>query len=65
MIKKHRNVLELYSEKLVADGVVTQEDVEELIAQYDKICEEALLKAKSETKLEFRHWLDSPWKAEL
>ena len=62
VIKKHKNVLEIYSEKLVAAGIVTEEDVQELIAQYEKICEDALLKAKSETKLEFRHWLDSPWK---
>jgi len=62
VIKKHKNVLDLYCEKLIAQGVVSQEDVQELIAQYEKICEDALSKAKSETKLEFRHWLDSPWK---
>ena len=47
---------------MIAAGVVTTEDVQELIAQYEKICEDALVKAKSETTLEFRHWLDSPWK---
>ena len=54
VIKKHKNVLDLYCEKLIAQGVVSQEDVQELIAQYEKICEDALSKAKSETKLEFR-----------
>ena len=44
VIKKHKNVFELYSEKLINDGVVTQEDVQELVAQYEKICEDALEK---------------------
>ena len=47
---------------LVKSGVVAQSDVEELVAHYEKICEDALAKAQNETKLEFRHWLDSPWK---
>ena len=54
VIKKHKNVLDLYAERLIQQGVVSQEDVQELIAQYEKICEDALAKAKSETKLEFR-----------
>merc|ERR1712212_113497 len=62
VIKKHKNVFEMYSEKLVQDGVVSDTDVQELVAQYEKICEDALEKSKQETKLEFRHWLDSPWK---
>jgi 2-oxoglutarate dehydrogenase E1 component len=65
VIKKHRNVLELYSETLVNKGVVTEGDVQEMIAGYEKICEDELKKAKSETKLEFRHWLDSPWEKHI
>jgi len=62
VIKKHKNVFEMYSEQLINQGVVQQSDVEELVAHYEKICEDALAKAQAETKLEFRHWLDSPWK---
>jgi len=62
VIKKHKNVFEMYSEQLVKEGVVSDADVQELVAQYEKICEDALEKSKQETKLEFRHWLDSPWK---
>ena len=62
VIKKHPNVLELYSEKLINAGVVTPDDVQGLIGDYEQICEDALTESKSETKLEFRHWLDSPWK---
>lgn len=61
-IKKHKNVLDKYGDALKEQGVVDDGDIQELIAQYEKICEDALAKAKTETKLEFRHWLDSPWK---
>lgn len=61
-IKKHKNVLDKYGDALKEQGVVDDGDIQELIAQYEKICEDALAKAKTETKLQFRHWLDSPWK---
>lgn len=37
--------------------------IQEEIAKYEKICEEAYLESKSERKqLRNRDWLDSPWK---
>jgi 2-oxoglutarate dehydrogenase E1 component len=37
--------------------------MQEEIAKYEKICEEAFLEAKSDRKqLRNKDWLDSPWK---
>ena len=35
--------------------------VQEEIAKYDKICEEAHARSKDEKILHIKHWLDSPW----
>nr|XP_039273817.1 2-oxoglutarate dehydrogenase, mitochondrial-like isoform X1 [Styela clava] len=61
-IKKHANVFKLYTEKLKARGLVDDATVETKLDEYEKICETAIEKAKTETMLQFRHWLDSPWK---
>jgi len=61
IIKKHKNVLEIYSEKLMNEGVVTKEEVDAVIDKYEKICEEAYKKAGEETQVFHKHWLDSPW----
>ena len=61
IIKKHKNILELYSEKLISDGVVTKEETKAVVDKYDKICEEAYKKAQEATVTMHKHWLDSPW----
>jgi len=61
IIKKHKNILELYSEKLISDGVVTKEETQAVVDKYDKICEEAYKKAQEATVTMHKHWLDSPW----
>ncbi|KXJ27697.1 2-oxoglutarate dehydrogenase-like, mitochondrial [Exaiptasia diaphana] len=62
-IQKQEQVLNSYSKKLIAEGAVTKDEVQEEIAKYEKICEEAYLESKSERKqLRNRDWLDSPWK---
>ncbi|EDO37169.1 predicted protein [Nematostella vectensis] len=62
-IAKQTQVLNSYSEKLIAEGIVTSAEVQEEIAKYEKICEEAFIEAKSEKRvLKNRDWLDSPWK---
>jgi len=61
IIKKHKNILDLYCEKLVGEGVVTKEEVDAVIEKYEKICEEAFKKAGEETQTFHKHWLDSPW----
>merc|ERR1719305_1164848 len=61
IIKKHKNILDLYSEKLISDGVVTKEETKAVVDKYDKICEEAYKKAQEATVTMHKHWLDSPW----
>ncbi|XP_027055240.1 2-oxoglutarate dehydrogenase, mitochondrial-like [Pocillopora damicornis] len=62
-INKKNHVLDLYTKKLVDEGVVTEEWLQEEKANYDKICEEAFADAKSEKRVLLnRDWLDSPWK---
>ncbi|XP_012774736.2 2-oxoglutarate dehydrogenase-like, mitochondrial isoform X2 [Maylandia zebra] len=60
-IHRQEHVLKKYSEKLIAEGVVTLQEFEEEVSKYDKICEEAYTSSKDEKILHIRHWLDSPW----
>lgn len=43
--------LELYSERLVKEGIVSIEDLKSVKDKYDQICEEALELAKKETHI--------------
>jgi len=61
IIKKHKNVLDLYTQKLVSEGTVTKEEVQEVVNKYDRICEEAYKKAQEESQVFHKDWLDSPW----
>jgi len=61
LIKKHKNVLDIYSDKLISEGLVTKEEVQAVVDKYDRICEEAYKKAGEETQVFHKHWLDSPW----
>ncbi|XP_016892630.1 2-oxoglutarate dehydrogenase-like, mitochondrial isoform X2 [Cynoglossus semilaevis] len=61
-IRRQEQVLKKYSDKLIAEGVGAQQEFEEEIAKYDKICEEAYASSKDEKILHIRHWLDSPWR---
>ena len=47
---------------MIAEGVATAEEVQAVISEYDKICEDALAKAQDVTVLDNSHWLDSRWK---
>lgn len=60
-IKQIANVLDKYGAKLLEDGVVTSEEVEEVRNRYERICEEAYVKAQKETQIRYKDWLDSPW----
>ncbi|KAK7579718.1 hypothetical protein V9T40_000347 [Parthenolecanium corni] len=61
IIKKTKPVLTQYSEKLVREGIVSDEQVKDVQEKYDKICEEAYVNAKKETLIKYKDWLDSPW----
>ncbi|KAK3550196.1 hypothetical protein QTP86_021223 [Hemibagrus guttatus] len=60
-IKKQKPVLQKYAEKLISEGIVTRQEYEEEITNYDKICEEAYARSKDKKILHIKHWLDSPW----
>ncbi|BFF99304.1 2-oxoglutarate dehydrogenase-like mitochondrial [Drosophila madeirensis] len=60
-IRKHKNCLDLYADKLIAEGTVTGEEVKSVAAKYENICEEAFALAKTETHVKYKDWLDSPW----
>ncbi|XP_059048420.1 2-oxoglutarate dehydrogenase complex component E1 isoform X1 [Achroia grisella] len=60
-IRKTKPVLEKYADQLIAEGVVTAEEVKDVKDKYDKICEDAYNQAKQETHIKYKDWLDSPW----
>ncbi|KAG5443699.1 2-oxoglutarate dehydrogenase, mitochondrial [Clonorchis sinensis] len=60
-IKQQATVLDQYSKKLVAEGIVTEDEYKAEIEKYDKICEDAYELAKKQTVTYNRSWLDSPW----
>jgi len=61
IIKKHPNVMDIYSKKLISEGVVTKEEFGATVDKYERICEAAYKKAGEETQTFHKHWLDSPW----
>ncbi|KAL4240079.1 hypothetical protein ACF0H5_000873 [Mactra antiquata] len=60
-IAKTPTVLAQFAEKLINEGIVTQQEYEEEVAKYDNICEEAYRLAKKEISISNAEWLDSPW----
>ncbi|KRT86821.1 hypothetical protein AMK59_1592 [Oryctes borbonicus] len=60
-IKKTMPILDKYSEQLIADGVVTTAEVQDVKEKYEKICEDAFGAARKETHVKHKDWLDSPW----
>lgn len=60
-IRKLKPALDIYASQLIAEGVVNAEEVKSVHDKYEKICEEALEQAKSETHIKYKDWLDSPW----
>ncbi|KAH0567489.1 2-oxoglutarate dehydrogenase, mitochondrial isoform X5 [Cotesia glomerata] len=64
MYRKIKNTppgLDIYSKKLIDEGVVTPEEVKDVKEKYEKICEEAYTNARQETHIKYKDWLDSPW----
>ena len=51
IIKKHPNVLDLYSKKLIEQGVFTKEETQAVVDKYERICEDAFKKAAEETQV--------------
>ena len=51
IIKKHPNVMDIYSKKLISEGVVTKEEFGATVDKYERICEAAYKKAGEETQV--------------
>lgn len=60
-IRQTKPLVEKYSEQLIKEGVVTQDEVKEVREKYEKICEEAFEASRKETHIKFKDWIDSPW----
>uniref|UniRef100_H2ZNK4 2-oxoadipate dehydrogenase complex component E1 n=1 Tax=Ciona savignyi TaxID=51511 RepID=H2ZNK4_CIOSA len=61
-IRNHPNVFKIYTDKLKQEGLVKQSDIDNKLNEYEQICETSLESSKEISELNFRHWLDSPWK---
>lgn len=48
---KYPSGLDLYADKLIAEGSCTAEEIESVRDKYEKICEEAFELAKKETHI--------------
>ncbi|XP_075736176.1 oxoglutarate dehydrogenase Nc73EF isoform X2 [Rhipicephalus microplus] len=60
-IRKQATLLDIYSRKLVDEGVVSEKEIEEEKERYESILSEAYKNAEKEDKSYNRDWLDSPW----
>ncbi|XP_017059526.1 2-oxoglutarate dehydrogenase, mitochondrial [Drosophila ficusphila] len=60
-IRKLKPCLQLYAEKLIKEGVVTDSEFKAMVANYDKICEEAWKESKEVKSIKYSSWIDSPW----
>ncbi|XP_012538859.1 2-oxoglutarate dehydrogenase, mitochondrial isoform X3 [Monomorium pharaonis] len=60
-IKNTLSALDKYANSLTESNVVTPEEVKDVKAKYEKICEEAYNNARQETHIKYKDWLDSPW----
>ncbi|KAH8235281.1 hypothetical protein KR032_011983 [Drosophila birchii] len=62
-IRKLKPCLTLYAEKLIKEGVLTDSEYKEMVAKYDKICEDAWTESKNLKTIKYSTWIDSPWSA--
>ncbi|XP_032670876.1 2-oxoglutarate dehydrogenase, mitochondrial-like isoform X2 [Odontomachus brunneus] len=60
-IKNHPNVLSIYSDKLMKEGVITEAFAKEEISKYLNHCNEEFKKATSISSMQMSDWHDVPW----
>ncbi|EDV50186.2 2-oxoglutarate dehydrogenase, mitochondrial isoform X2 [Drosophila erecta] len=60
-IRKLKPCLQLYAEKLIKEGVVTDSEFKAMVAEYEKICEDAWTESKAVKTIKYSSWIDSPW----
>ncbi|XP_043650817.1 2-oxoglutarate dehydrogenase, mitochondrial isoform X2 [Drosophila teissieri] len=60
-IRKLKPCLQLYADKLIKEGVVTDSEFKAMVSNYEKICEDAWTKSKAVKSIKYSSWIDSPW----
>ncbi|XP_034184565.1 2-oxoglutarate dehydrogenase, mitochondrial isoform X3 [Osmia lignaria lignaria] len=60
-IKQHPNVLTIYTDKLLKEGVITEAYVKEETEKYLHYCETEFKKAKAVDSMQLSDWHDIPW----
>ncbi|XP_020288809.1 2-oxoglutarate dehydrogenase, mitochondrial-like isoform X2 [Pseudomyrmex gracilis] len=60
-IRVHPNVLTIYTEKLVKEGVITEAFVKEQIDKYLNYCEDEFKTAQTISSMQMSDWHDSAW----
>ncbi|KYM89669.1 2-oxoglutarate dehydrogenase, mitochondrial [Atta colombica] len=60
-IRNHPNVLSIYSNKLLKEGVITEAFAKEEIEKYMSHCEEEFKKAQTINSIQMNDWHDVPW----
>ncbi|XP_065318343.1 2-oxoglutarate dehydrogenase complex component E1-like isoform X2 [Gordionus sp. m RMFG-2023] len=60
-IRKHPRQLQIYAQKLIKQGIVSNTEIETEKEEYKKICEGSHNTVKQITKMMHTQWLDSPW----
>lgn len=59
-IKKLKPCLQLYADKLIKEGVVTDSEFKAMVSSYEKICEEAWAKSKTIKTIKVSRFADKP-----
>jgi len=60
-IRKQKPAVTLYAEKLMAEGVVTQEEYDAVIHKYEAVLEEEFEDARVNPQIKIADWLNSKW----
>jgi len=60
-IRKQEPVVKKYAQKLINDGVVTQDEFDEVKRKYDMVLDECFENAKQRPEMKIADWLDSKW----
>ncbi|KAL6428974.1 hypothetical protein ACFW04_008058 [Cataglyphis niger] len=60
-IKAHPNVLSIYTDKLLKEGVITEAFAKEEVEKYVNHCEEEFKKAQTISSMQMSDWHDVPW----
>ncbi|NCC72642.1 MAG: 2-oxoglutarate dehydrogenase E1 component [Sphingobacteriia bacterium] len=61
IIEKHPDPLEIYAEKLIGEGIVTKEQVQQIVQEINDKLEKNLEESKSKQKTNIRFFLDDNW----